>query len=582
MPDPDADASTRRRFLRSTGALVACSMLHETSADAAPVARQEQEQLPEQAEPSETEAPVTTGTFAEAEKLAGIEFTEAERQVMLENIDDHLQRLRARQGRPLPALTLAPSLVFDPRLQDMDFDHVGGRFQASSNDPGPLPDDEQAIAFAPVTALSHWIRTRRLTSERLTGLYLDRLRRIAPTLECAITITDELALRQAKRADEAIERGEYLGPLHGIPWGAKDLFDTAEIPTTFGAVPYRQRTPETDATVVLLLEAAGAVMVAKLALGALAYNDIWFGGRCRNPWNREQGSSGSSAGSAASVAAGLVGFSLGTETYGSIVSPCMRCGPTGLRPTFGRVGRGGAMPLCWSLDKIGPIARTVEDCMLVLDAINGYDPSDPASIDMPLSFDAGADLGGLRVGYAPAWFDGEQAGEIDRAALAALRETGVDLVEVDLPDWPYDVLLNVLLAESAAAFEDLTRSGDDDQLTWQEPQAWPNTFRQSWFIPAVEYVQVDRFRREVMVMMARRFQAVDALISPSFAASLLLITNNTGHPSLTIRAGFRENGTPRGVTLWGRLFEEGRLCRVGMALERALGVWDRRPDLSLE
>ncbi len=327
------------------------------------------------------------------------------------------------------------------------------------------------------------------------------------------------------------------------------------------------------------LDEAGAVLVAKLTLGALAYGDIWFGGRTNNPWKLDQGSSGSSAGSAAATAAGLVGFSLGTETLGSIVTPCMRCGTTGLRPTFGRVPRTGAMALCWSLDKIGPICRSVEDCLLVLDAINGADPGDPASLDEPLAFSGSQPVHGVRVGYAPAWFEGERASDHDRVALEALRRSGVELVEVELPQWPYGTLLTILRVEATACHEDMTLKNRDDELVWQEPRAWPNTFRQTRFAPAVEYVQAQRFRRLVMEMMAERMQELDAVISPSFAGSLLLITNNTGHPSLTVRSGFRDDGTPTGITLWGHLFDEGTLGRLGLALERELGVWDRRPSL---
>jgi Asp-tRNA(Asn)/Glu-tRNA(Gln) amidotransferase A subunit family amidase len=383
----------------------------------------------------------------------------------------------------------------------------------------------------------------------------------------------------ARERDIEIAQSRNRGPLHGIPWGAKDLFDTAGLRTTWGAGPFRERVAERDATVVRRLHEAGAILVAKLSLGALAYNDIWFGGRTRNPFNPEQGSSGSSAGSAAATVAGLVGFSLGTETYGSIVSPCMRCGATGLRPTFGRVGRGGAMALCWSLDKIGPICRTVEDCMLVLQAINGGDENDPASIEAPLDFDATRPLSGLQLGYDPRWFDAEPASELDRRSLEVARDAGLKLVEIELPDWPYDQLLNVLFAEAAAAFEDLTRSGRDEELVWQDPEAWPNSFRQSWFIPAIEVIQADRFRRQVMTMMAGTFQAVDAIISPSYAGSLLLITNFTGHPCLTLRSGFAQPDRPRGITLWGNLFREGILARIGMALEEGLAVWEVRPGL---
>jgi Asp-tRNA(Asn)/Glu-tRNA(Gln) amidotransferase A subunit family amidase len=523
---------------------------------------------------------VNLETVAEAEKLAGVHFSGSERQMIVDSIQEHLDRLRARQSMALPTHDDAPALIFDVRLPELSLDHLVDQFAPRPAGPGRPPGDDADLAFAPLSALAQWVRLRQVTSQRLTRVYHKRLRELGPRLECVITLIDEAAaMAKAREADIEIASGRWRGPLHGIPWGAKDLFDTTGVPTTWGAMPYRNRVPQRDAHVVRRLEEAGAILIAKLSLGALAYNDRWFGGRTRNPFNLERGSSGSSAGSAAATAAGLVGFSLGTETYGSIVSPCMRCGTTGLRPTFGRVGRSGAMPLCWSLDKIGPICRTVEDCILVLRAINGWDPDDPSSLDVPLAYDGAAPLEGLRVGHCPRWFQEQPANDLDRHALEVLEGLGVQMVEVELPDWPYDVLLNNLFAEAAASFEELTRSNRDDELVWQDKEAWPNSFRRSWFIPAVEQVQVDRFRRRLMRMMAERFERVDAIVSPSFAASLLLITNFTGHPSLTLRSGFVDEKTPHGITLWGRLFEEGTLVRIGTALEDALNVWAIRPAL---
>ena len=563
----DTAAATRREFILATGATAAAITVPQPVRGApSPGALQEA-----------TEAPaITARTLAEAEQLAAIELTEQEREQALEDLEQQIDRFRRRRAHAL-ANGDAPATVFDPLLGALHEPRPTARVRLSEGEPGALPLRDQDIAFAPVTALARWIETRALSAERLTRIYLERLKRLGPRLECVVTLTEDRALAQARAADRAIARGDYRGPLHGIPWGAKDLFDTAGIRTTWGATPYKDRVPSEDAVVVKRLDDAGAVLVAKLTLGALAYGDIWYGGRTNNPFDLEQGSSGSSAGPAAATAAGLVGFALGTETLGSIVSPCMRCGTTGLRPTFGRVARSGAMALCWSLDKIGPIARTVEDCAVVLAAINGADAGDPSSLDVPLEFDARRAVRGLRVGYAPAWFEGERVPDVDRRALEALRSSGVRLVEIELPDWPYGSLMTILLVEAAAAFEELTLSDRDDELVWQEPQAWPNSFRQTWFIPATEYVQAQRFRRQVAEMMARRFETLDALISPSYAGSLLLITNNTGHPSLTLRSGFDDRGRPRGITLWGRRFAEGTLCSIGMALERALGVWDRRP-----
>jgi Asp-tRNA(Asn)/Glu-tRNA(Gln) amidotransferase A subunit family amidase len=473
------------------------------------------------------------------------------------------------------------------------------RFVRSKANPGSLPPKDEDIAYAPLTKLSRWIETRQITSERLTKIYLDRLERFNPKLRCAITITRELALKQAKQADREISGGKYRGPLHGIPWGGKDLLDTAGIPTTYGAEPYRNRIPSEDAVVVKRLRDAGAVLIAKLSLGALALNDIWFGGQTMNPWLPEEGSSGSSAGPGAATAAGLVGFSIGSETGGSIVSPSMRCGVTGLRPTYGRVPRTGAMTLCWSLDKLGPMTRGVEDTLLVLQAISGPDAGDIASVPSHLDFDATRRIKGLRLGYFPSWMKERPATEVDRAALETAKKVGFELVEVSIPDWPYDCLNLILFAEGAAAFEELTLSGGLGELKAQVPDAWPNLFRQARFLSAVDFVQADRMRRKVANEMGRLFSEVDLLLVPSLRDEMLVITNFTGHPSLTLRAGFVEvqqarsdwapdpahplpafatpKRVPHGVTLIGRLFDEGTLGAAGIALEQAFGVTDQRP-----
>ncbi len=565
----EVERPTRREFLAASGGLAAAAAWPARPGSSRPPAAQEAPPSPA------VEGTVDEGTLAEAEKLAAVRFTAAERAQALVDLDEQVDRFRRRRVVALENST-APALVFDPRRGAPAPPPAAGRHERI---PMKLPGREEDIVFAPVAALSAWVRRGEISSERLTRLYLDRLRRHGPKLECVVALTEVRALSRACEADREIAAGRWRGPLHGIPWGAKDLFDTAGIGTTWGAEPYRDRVPDRDAAVVARLDRAGAVLVAKLTLGALAYGDIWFGGKTRNPWKIDQGSSGSSAGSAAAVAAGLVGFALGTETYGSIVLPCMRCGATGLRPTFGRVARTGAMALCWSLDKIGPIGRTVEDCALVLEAINGADPGDPSSVEVPFAMGGGRPADGVRLGYDPAWFREKGADDLDRAALETARRAGFQLVEIHLPDWPYDALMTILLVEAASAFEEITLTDRDDELSWQEPQAWPNTFRQSRFIPAIEYVQAQRFRRRVMEMMGEIFAGVDALVSPSFAGSLLLVTNNTGHPSLTLRCGFREDGTPRGITLWGRLFDEATLCAIGMTLERELAVWDRRPAL---
>jgi Asp-tRNA(Asn)/Glu-tRNA(Gln) amidotransferase A subunit family amidase len=545
---------------------------------------------------------VSEQTFVEAEKLVQIAMTPHDRAQAASNWQQSLASVYERRTGPNKVAiedTIAPATLWNPVLPGTKHGPAEDSFASGSQPVPKLPESAADIAFAPVTWLAEWIRTRQITSERLTGIYLERLEAFDPKLHCVITLTREHALLQARAADSEIAAGKYRGPLHGIPWGAKDLLDTAGIATTWGAEPYRNRIPERDAAVTARLNAAGAVLVAKLSLGALALNDVWFGGETRNPWAPEEGSSGSSAGPGAAVAAGLVGFAIGSETQGSIVSPSMRCGVTGLRPTFGRVPRTGAMTLSWTCDKLGPMARSVEDTMLVLHAISGPDAGDLASVPSKLAFDAGASVAGLRVGYFPAWMKTAPATEIDRAALDTARKLGMTLVEVSLPDWPYDSLNIILFAESAAAFEELTLSHRVDELKMQVPDAWPNTFRQSRFLSAVDFVQADRLRRKVAIEMERIFHEVDLLLVPSLRDEFLVITNFTGHPSLTLRAGFVEitearsdwapdaksplpkfsppRRVPYGVTLVGRLFEEGRMAEAGIALEREFGVAAQRP-----
>ena len=495
--------------------------------------------------------------------------------------------------------TVAPATRWNPVLPGQSVLPARDRFVRSKAEAVPMPASDSDIAFAPVTQLARWMEARKLTSERLTRIYLDRLERFDAKLRCTITVTRDLALAQARQADAEIAAGKYRGALHGIPWGAKDLMDTAGIPTTYGAEPYRNRVPAQDAAVVRRLHEAGAVLVAKLSMGALALNDIWFGGQTMNPWLLEEGASGSSAGPGAATAAGLVAFAIGSETGGSIVSPAMRCGITGLRPTYGRVPRTGAMTLCWSLDKLGPMTRGVEDAMLVMQAISGPDAGDVASVPSRLDFDSAATVRGLRVGYFPAWMKEAPATDVDRAALETAGRLGMVPVEVSLPDWPYGSLNLILFAEAAAAFEDLTLSGGVDRLKVQVPDAWPNLFRQARFLSAVDFVQADRMRRSVAEEMARIFSQVDVLLVPSLRDEMLTISNFTGHPSLTLRAGFVEVGearsdwapdpgnplprfspprrVPHGVTLIGRLFDEGTVAQAGLAFERAFNVAGERP-----
>ena len=594
--------NTRRQFLIQAplgllGAVAACRGNDQASASAPPPG----------APPTFGTAPavgpdVSAATFAEAEKLAQVRMTAAERtQAAASWRTSMASMLERRMGSRKVALepAIAPATRWNPAIAGATTGPERDRFVRTRTDPGPLPTTDAEIAFAPVTRLSRWIETRKLTSERLTNIYLERLQRFDPRLRCVITLTKDFALAQARKADAEIAAGRYRGPLHGIPFGVKDLLDTAGIPTTYGAEPFRNRVPTSDSAVVKRLNEAGAVLVAKLSLGALALNDIWFGGQTMNPWLLEEGASGSSAGPGAATAAGLVGFSIGSETGGSIVSPAMRCGVTGLRPTYGRVPRTGAMTLCWSLDKLGPMTRSVEDAMLVLRAISGPDAGDVSSVPSRLDYDAAAPVTGLRVGYFPAWMKESPATDVDRGALEAVRKLGMVPTEVALPDWPYGALNLILFAEGAAAFEELTLSGQASQLKSQVSDAWPNLFRESRFLSAVDFVQADRLRRKVAIEMARVFSRVDLLLVPSLRDEMLTISNFTGHPSLTMRAGFVRvaearsdwapdpanplpkfappRRVPHGVTLLGRLFDEGTVARAGLALEKSLNVVGENP-----
>ena len=602
-------SKSRRHFLTQTslGLLGAAVAVRSNAQDQPNEIAQAPTQQPPGAPPAFGTGPavgpeVSPATFAEAEKLVQVQLSAADRTMAAETWRVNLASVYERRTGPR-TLALEPTLAPWSRYQSVLPGQPAGpqhdQFIRTKSDPGPLPTNDADIAFAPVTQLSRWIEQRKLTSERLTQIYLHRIEQFDRKLRCIITLTRDLALAQAKKADQEIAAGKYRGPLHGIPWGGKDLLDTAGIPTTYGAEPFRNRIPKDDAAVVKRLHAAGAVLLAKLSLGALALNDIWFGGQTVNPWLLEEGASGSSAGPGAATAAGLVGFSIGSETGGSIVSPSMRCGITGLRPTYGRVPRTGAMTLCWSLDKLGPMTRTVEDALLVLQAISGPDAGDVSSVPSHLDFDAGASVKGLRVGYFPAWMKESPATDVDRSALDTIKKLGMAPVEVALPNWPYNSLNVILFAEGAAAFEELTLTHGIDQLKVQTPDAWPNLFRQSRFLSAVDFVQADRFRRKVAQEMARIFSQVDLLLVPSLRDEMLTISNQTGHPSLTLRAGFVQvaearsdwapdpknplpkfsppRRVPHGITLIGRLFEEGTLGRAGIALERAFAVAAERP-----
>lgn len=551
---------------------------------------------------SDAEAPddITLQDIASAERVMGVRYTAQQRALMQDNLAGQITAAQSRRGVQFDNAE-PMACRFDPRLPGFEMPDAESQVHWTWADPGPLPESHEDIAFAPVTQLGGWIAAGALTSRDLTQIYLDRIARIEPMLKCFATVTGELALAQADAADAMVQKGQILGPLHGIPYAVKDLFDTRGVTTGWGAEPYQDRVPDRDATVVQRLRDAGAVLLGKASMGTLAYGDIWYGGRTRNPWNLNEGASGSSAGSAAATAAGLCGFAIGTETLGSITSPCQRCGTTGLRPTFGRVPRDGAMALCWSMDKVGPICRSVEDTGMVLAALNGAGPGDPASIDAGFRFDANAKLDGLRLGYLPDAF-GQGATELDHATLQAARGLGFDITEVTLPDLPYGSLMNVLYAEAAATFEELTLDGRDETLSWQDATAWPNVFRRARFLSAVDHVQLDRLRWRVMQALDDMFSQIDVLIGPFMTGPMLVASNFTGHPCLHLRAGLfdsptrvpggfgagriqisdtQDDGTlfrvPQGISLWGKLFDEGTLLSLGLALESELNCHTERP-----
>ncbi len=534
---------------------------------------------------------MTADALAGAERLAGVSYTDAEREQMLNGIEGWMSRAEALRAMEKPN-SLAPAMTFDPRLPGKVYEPASGGVTGVPTAPS-LPSDAADIAFAPTWMQSQWLASGAISSVELTEIYLARIAAHAERLECFVAVSADRARAEARERDAERARGQVRGPLHGIPYTLKDLIDVEGLPATWGATVYKDRVATETATVATRLQAAGAVLLGKVTTGAIAYGDIWYDGVTRNPFNPNEGSSGSSAGPASATAAALCSFSIGSETLGSIVSPSHRCGTTGLRPTFGRVPKNGAMALCWSLDKLGPICRSVGDTALVLEAINGGDSADPSSLDMPFGADLSRDLTGLKLGYNPAWF--EQAADPDRAALEAARSLGVELVEFDVDAEPWGAMLIQLEAEAAAAFEHLTLEDLDDQLRWQEDAAWPNTFRRARFASAIDLVNADRLRRKAMEMMASRFESMDAIIGPNFAGGMLLITNYTGNPQLAFRSGFTEQPTrtifggaaddngdtftvPYATSLWGPLFDEGVTLALGHAIEARLGVAAQRPS----
>ena len=540
--------------------------------------------------PSPTPAPrITKEILNEAEKLIGIELTDAQEAMALGGVNRNLDAYENVRKIDIP-LDTEPAIAFHPLRAKKELYVPRTKFRFGKVEL-PAFKTVEDLAFATVPQLAELIRTRKITSTELTQMYLSRLKRYGPKLLCIVTLTEELALKQAAAADAEIKRGKYRGPLHGIPWGAKDLFSTRGIKTTWGAEPYRDQVIDYDSTVVERLNDAGAVLVAKLSMGALAQGARWFAGVTRNPWQPEeaqQGSSGSSAGPASATAAGLVGFSIGTETLGSIVSPSSRCGITGLRPTYGRVSRYGAMGLSWTMDKIGPMCRGVEDCAAALSAIYGPDGKDITVGDAPFNWNPDTNISTLRIGYLKNEFEGtgggpanpnpnpnpqqrqqaEQRRAVYKTALEALEKAGAKLTPIELPKFSAAPLRYILSAEAAAAFDDITRDGRVNQLSGQGPGDWPNSFRTSRFIPAVEYLRAQRARTLLMREMEKLMSQWDVFVSPAPGSASLLVTNLTGNPAVVVPCGF-VNDLPVAIMFTGGLYDEVSPLRVALAFERA-------------
>lgn len=524
-------------------------------------------------------APLTANVVQQASQLFGIAFTAAETDSMLTGLEELRANYDTIRKVNLPN-HVAPALVFNPVPAGFQLETARKPFNVSPAGKVMLPANREELAFYSVHQLAELIRTKQISSEALTQFFLNRLKQYSPKLECVVSFTEELALQQARQADAEIKAGKYRGLLHGIPYGAKDLLAVKGYKTTWGSVPYKEQVIDQDAAVIQKLQAAGAVLVAKLTLGELAWGDVWFGGITRNPWNPKEGSSGSSAGSGAAVSAGLVPFAIGTETLGSIVSPSTVCGVTGLRPTFGRVSRTGAMALSWSMDKIGPMCRTVEDCAIVFNAIYGPDGKDVSVTDAPFNYDGNKTLKDIRVGYLPKAFASTYDFKpYDEATLAQLRKSGVNLIPVELPDLPVGELTFLLSVEAAAAFDELTRTNKDDLMVRQIKNAWPNEFRTARFVPAVEYVQANRVRTLLIQQMAEKMKDIDVLVSPSFAGKILTLTNLTGHPCVVLPNGFTPEGTPTSISFIGKLFGEAKLLTVAKAYQDATEFHKKHPKL---
>lgn len=512
-----------------------------------------------------------------AEKLIDIKFTDAERDSMLGYLEEQKSNYDKIREVKLDN-NVMPSLLFNPIPVGFIFPKDQMQIKFSDYSKTTMPGNKDDLAFFTIGELAELIRTRQITSTELTKFFIERLKKFDPVLHCVISFTEERALHQAKIADEEIAAGKYRGLLHGIPFGVKDLLATKDYKTTWGAMPYKDQIINEDATVITRLEKAGAVLVAKLTMGALAWGDVWFGGKTRNPWDTTSGSSGSSAGSASAVSAGLVPFAIGTETYGSIVSPSTVCGTTGLRPTYGRVSRTGAMALSWSMDKIGPICRCVEDLAIVFDAIRGTDAIDQTLYDVPFNYQPSVSLTGLKIGYLKKDFDKQyDFHKNDSLTLAKLKELGAELIPIDLPNYPVNDLVIILSAEAGAAFDELTRSNRDELLVRQIKNAWPNSFRASRFIPAVEYINASRIRTLLIEETQKLMNKIDLYVAPTNEGDSNLLTNLTGQPCVVLPNGFSDNGTPTSITFIGKLFDEERLIAFAKLYQDSTDFHKKHP-----
>jgi Asp-tRNA(Asn)/Glu-tRNA(Gln) amidotransferase A subunit family amidase len=522
---------------------------------------------------------ITKENIQNSEKIIGLEFSDAERDSMLNNLEEQLSNYKNIRKIELTN-NIPPAIIFNPIPIGFKFSENQKKIVFSDYSYTKLPDNINDLSYYSIGELAELIRTKQITSTELTKFFLDRLKKYDPELHCVITLTEERALNQAKKMDEEISAGKYRGILHGIPFGVKDLLATKDYKTTWGAMPFKDQEINEDATVITKLEEAGGVLCAKLSMGALAWGDVWYGGKTRNPWNINEGSSGSSAGSASAVSAGLLPFAIGTETYGSIVSPSTVCGTTGLRPTYGRVSRTGAMALSWSMDKIGPICRTAEDLAIVFNAINGLDGIDQTLYDVPFNYSPKIDFKGLKVGYLKNDFDKQYDFHVnDSLTLAKLKELGAELIPIDLPKIPVNDLTIILSAESAAAFDELTRSNKDDLLVRQIKNAWPNSFRSSRFIPAVEYINANRVRFLLIQEMKKLMNQIDLYIAPTNEGDNEILTNLSGHPCVVLPNGFSKEETPTSITFIGRLFDEGRLIAFAKGYQDATNYHKKHPSM---